>query len=73
MTGRASFGLAVLLGALGLLACGPRTVQTETGPPLREGDTAPEFELPAADGGSVSLADLRRRASVLLYFSMGPG
>jgi len=36
------------------------------------GDRAPAFTLPSADGGPVSLSDLRGRR-VLLYFSMGPG
>lgn len=40
--------------------------------PIRVGEAAPNFSLPAADGGEVSLAD-HRGSSVLLYFSMGPG
>ena len=43
------------------------------GPVIKEGDTAPEFALPASDGGEVSLSEFRGRKAVLLYFSMGPG
>jgi thioredoxin-dependent peroxiredoxin len=32
------------------------------------GDPAPEFTLPAADGGEVSLSDFRNKAEVVLYF-----
>jgi hypothetical protein len=72
--GRTTIGVVILVVALGLVACGPRTAGPEAGSSaLREGDSAPDFELPAAGGGSVSLVDLRKRASVLLYFSMGPG
>lgn len=42
------------------------------GGPIKVGETAPNFSLPAADGGEVSLANYRG-SSVLLYFSMGPG
>jgi len=42
------------------------------GGPIKVGEAAPNFSLPAADGGEVSLADYRG-SSVLLYFSMGPG
>jgi hypothetical protein len=40
---------------------------------LREGDQAPEFSLPDAQGPAVSLGDYRGKKDVLLYFSMGPG
>ncbi len=36
-------------------------------PRLSPGDTAPDFTLPTADGGTVSLSDLRGR-SVVVYF-----
>lgn len=42
------------------------------GGPIEVGDVAPNFSLPAADGGKVSLSDYRG-SPVLLYFSMGPG
>lgn len=42
------------------------------GGPIEVGEPAPDFSLPAAGGGEVSLADYRG-SSVLLYFSMGPG
>ncbi|MBI1885678.1 MAG: redoxin domain-containing protein [Chloroflexi bacterium] len=40
---------------------------------LAEGDPAPEFRLPAIDGGTVSLSDFIGNKNVLLYFSMGYG
>ena len=54
---------------------------TESAPPrgdaggsaVKEGDVAPTFDLPASDGGNVSLAEFRGKKAVLLYFSMGPG
>lgn len=39
---------------------------------VAEGDAAPAFTLPTAEGGRASLSDYRGQA-VLLYFSMGPG
>ena len=42
------------------------------GGPVKVGATAPDFSLPAASGGEVSLSDYRG-SSVLLYLSMGPG
>ena len=39
---------------------------------LSEGQSAPDFSLPAAGGGTVSLDDFRGQ-KVLLYFSMGSG
>ena len=39
---------------------------------LNEGQAAPDFSLPAAGGGTVSLDDFRGE-KVLLYFSMGSG
>jgi cytochrome oxidase Cu insertion factor (SCO1/SenC/PrrC family) len=40
---------------------------------LAEGDPAPSFHLPSAEGAGVSLDDFRGKQPVLLYFSMGPG
>lgn len=47
-------------------------------PQLSPGDTAPDFTLPTADGGDVSLAELRTRSDkgVIVYFypaAMTPG
>ena len=35
---------------------------------VREGDKAPEFTLPATGGKPISLADLRDKNHVVLYF-----
>jgi cytochrome oxidase Cu insertion factor (SCO1/SenC/PrrC family) len=40
---------------------------------LSEGDPAPNFTLPSANGERVALGDLTNHKPVLLYFSMGPG
>jgi hypothetical protein len=37
------------------------------------GDTAPDFTLPAATGGEVSLSRLLEQQDVLLYFNMAYG
>jgi hypothetical protein len=64
--------LLVAVPALFVLsACGG--YPTEPAPGRSEGDSAPAFRLPAAQGGSVALADFRNKRDVLLYFSMGPG
>jgi hypothetical protein len=40
---------------------------------LSVGDTAPDFTLPAATGGPVSLSRLLEQQDVLLYFNMAYG
>lgn len=61
--------LAVLsLLALVLTACGGAGASH-----LQEGDQAPEFTLPTAKGGEVSLADYEGEQPVLLYFHMAVG
>jgi hypothetical protein len=62
--------IAVLMLILG--ACSTGTEQTKE-PALRVGSRAPDFELPDAQGGKVSLASFRGDRAALLYFSMGPG
>jgi peroxiredoxin len=47
-----------------LSACG--------GSELSEGDEAPDFTLPTADGGSVSLSDFQGKP-VMLFFHMAKG
>jgi hypothetical protein len=65
---------AVMTLAVFLAGCeqGDRPVDGGSGGPVAVGATAPDFSLPAASGGEVSLSDYRG-SSVLLYFSMGPG
>lgn len=56
-----------------LTGCGESRPAEDGGSgPVKVGATAPDFSLPAASGGEVSLSDYRGSA-VLLYFSMGPG
>lgn len=43
------------------------------GSPISEGNVAPAFSLPTADGRTVALDNFVRQKDVLLYFSMGPG
>jgi len=65
--------LAVLMLAMVLVGCEQgRPAAEGAGGPIKVGDAAPNFSLPAAEGGKVSLADYRG-SPVLLYFSMGPG
>jgi thioredoxin-dependent peroxiredoxin len=45
----------------------PPTRTMETNAILREGDRAPDFSLPASDGGTVRLSDLRGK-NIVLYF-----
>jgi peroxiredoxin Q/BCP len=44
-------------------------------PRLAVGDTAPDFTLPTADGGSVTLSDLRGRRVIVYFYpaAMTPG
>jgi len=59
--------LASVLFVLGLGACSTADEQ------IAVGDPAPEFSLPTAQGGQVSLADYRDQRPVLLYFHMAVG
>lgn len=38
---------------------------------LHEGDPAPTFRLPTAEGGEIALEDYRGRGPVILWFSKG--
>jgi cytochrome oxidase Cu insertion factor (SCO1/SenC/PrrC family) len=74
------FGIVLGLLIIGLLlsACGDTqpnlSNSTEVGSdPLAVGDMAPDFTLPEADGGEVSLSTLLGQRPVLLYFNMAYG
>jgi hypothetical protein len=54
-------------------ACNSAADPGAVGSFLSEGDRAPDFTLPSAEGEQVELADLTTHKPVLLYFSMGPG
>jgi cytochrome oxidase Cu insertion factor (SCO1/SenC/PrrC family) len=45
----------------------------QEGEALSEGEVAPDFTLPAAQGGSVTLSTLLKDKAVLLYFNMADG
>jgi cytochrome oxidase Cu insertion factor (SCO1/SenC/PrrC family) len=65
-----------LISALALLVAAACTSNADPGADgsfLSEGDQAPGFTLPSAEGEEVELADLTNHQPVLLYFSMGPG
>jgi cytochrome oxidase Cu insertion factor (SCO1/SenC/PrrC family) len=57
----------IALAALVLAGC-----SDTTGEGLAVGDAAPDFELPAASGSTISLADFAG-APALLYFHMADG
>ena len=73
--GMAVLALLFAMAVLGV-ACGSgKEADTQGGGAgaVRVGSVAPEFTLPSAKGGTVSLGEFRGRKAVLLYFSMGPG
>lgn len=69
---RAALFVAVSVSLLAV-ACDPTEDPGLDGSFLSEGDQAPDFILPSAEGEQVELADLTNHQPVLLYFSMGPG
>lgn len=71
---RAWIGLLVVLGttALALTLWLRGGGEDRTDVTLSEGQAAPDFSLPAAGGGMVSMSDFGGKP-ILLYFSMGHG
>ena len=69
---RATLLVAAFLSVL-VAACDSATDPGADGSFLSEGDQAPNFTLPSAEGEQVELASLTNHKPVLLYFSMGPG
>jgi hypothetical protein len=70
--------LGLLVVGLPLSACGDTQSnlpnRTDAGSdPLTVGDTAPDFTLPEAAGGELSLSTLLEQRAVLLYFNMAYG
>jgi cytochrome oxidase Cu insertion factor (SCO1/SenC/PrrC family) len=63
---------AALISVLAALAMVAAACGGDGGGPLAVGDDAPDFELPDASGGTVSLADFGGEP-VLLYFHMAEG
>jgi hypothetical protein len=74
MTRRISGFLILALAAILTTSCGRGGEGGATSERLvREGDSAPAFTLPSAQGPQVSLEQYLGQRPVLLYFSMGPG
>jgi cytochrome oxidase Cu insertion factor (SCO1/SenC/PrrC family) len=75
------YGIWMVLVALLLGACGrghkkddqPPAANNDAQSRLNVGQPAPDFTLPTSDGGTVSLADYRRKQPVLLFFHMAKG
>jgi hypothetical protein len=72
-TVRKSAAALFLITALSACQEGGERAETPSAPLLEVGDPAPEFALPDARQGKVSLSEYRGKKAVLLYFSMGPG
>ncbi len=73
MRKKARFGMTIVT-ALALVgsACSQSQSTAPARGPVAVGARAPQFTLPSAAGGDVSLAGFSGKP-VLLYFSMGPG
>ena len=64
-----TFGLALLVTACTQTEESPSAVTRRSS--IKEWSKAPQFSVPSASGGRVSLDEFRGRKPVLLYFSMG--
>jgi len=62
--------LVFILAAVGLALVGCQRSSPVT---VGVGDTAPDFTLPSANGGNVSLSKFVAKTPVLLYFNMAYG
>lgn len=63
--------LAVVIGLAALFYVGSAGRRAAASFAVNPGDPAPEFSLPVVGGGTASLAELRARGPVLLFFQEG--
>lgn len=63
-------GILMVIALFGLVLAGCGQAADDY---LQEGEQAPPFELPTAQGGEVSLSDYQGQQPVLLYFHMALG
>ncbi|MGH2372572.1 MAG: peroxiredoxin family protein [bacterium] len=66
-----AIALVVVIGVAGLVYVARADRAAKSRFEVSAGDSAPEFTLPAVNGGMVSLAQIRQRTQVLLFFNEG--